>query len=440
MKLWLESKLAGDDVAPASAVPSRPLAADSLAAMRRQVWDAWREALAASTSETLPALSPLSEDSASWALPSGIEPGDPRMTFRYGSKGDRPAAGYPLFLYLHGSGDPSREWANGLYFARNFDDAPAAYFVPRIPQTGKWYRWYQQTKQWAWENMLRQALASGEIDPDRIYFFGISEGGYGSQRLASFYADYLAGAGPMAGGEPLKNAPVENCRNIAFSLRTGALDDGFYRNSLTRLTLQAFDSVAADNPGYFRRRIELIPGRGHHIDYTPTTTWLKHYRRNPWPRRVSWEDYDMDSLHRRGFYNLEVLSRPGGDDPGERTRYEMTITGNTVDLTIDRVAYTTTVVDPVWEIDLDFSRSYTPATDGIIRVYLDEHLVDLSRPVTVRVNGHRVWHGRPALTTADILRSCALFGDPRRLYPASVTVDLAEPSNNNAAKAVLTKD
>lgn len=73
----------------------------------------------------------------------------------------------------------------------------------------------------------------GEIDPNRVYFFGISEGAYGSQRLASFYADYLAAAGPIAGGEPMENAPAENCANIAFSFRTGSNDKGFCRNELT---------------------------------------------------------------------------------------------------------------------------------------------------------------------------------------------------------------
>ena len=78
--------------------------------------------------------------------------------------------------------------------------------------------------------------------PTAFYVFGISEGGYGSQRLASFYADYWAAAGPMAGGEPLKNAPVENCANMGFSFLTVPTITGFYRNILTYYTQVAFDS------------------------------------------------------------------------------------------------------------------------------------------------------------------------------------------------------
>lgn len=110
----------------------------------------------------------------------------------------------------------------GLNICSRFDDAPSVYFIPQIPNEGGYYRWWQKAKQYAWEKLFRQALVSGHVNPDKLFIFGISEGGYGSQRLASFYADYLAGAGPMAGGEPLKNAlpktaltspsPADRCR------------------------------------------------------------------------------------------------------------------------------------------------------------------------------------------------------------------------------------
>ncbi|MBQ5880897.1 MAG: hypothetical protein IIW61_04730, partial [Bacteroidaceae bacterium] len=205
--------------------------------MQQRVWDAWCEANRQHREEKLLPLMLLSESTQSrWVLPDCLEK-NAVMPYYYGRKGSlKPENGYPLFIYMHGSGDKHQEWATGLILAQRFADAPSAYFVPQIPNTGEYYRWWQKAKQFAWERLLRQALASGDIDPDRIYMFGISEGGYGSQRLASYYADYLAGAGPMAGGEPLINAPVENLCNTAFCLRTGDKDFGFFRETLTRLT------------------------------------------------------------------------------------------------------------------------------------------------------------------------------------------------------------
>ena len=79
---------------------------------------------------------------------------------------------------------------------------------------------------------LSRRKLSEEINPDAIFFIGISEGAYGSQRLASFYADYLAGAGPMAGGDLMANCPPENMANIAFALHTGGADYGYGRDEL----------------------------------------------------------------------------------------------------------------------------------------------------------------------------------------------------------------
>jgi len=390
-----------------------------------RIWDAWKRANDRFAEEKLIPLGPLGPNSVSrWNLPADLEP-DAVMPYYWGTKGEkRPDAGYPLFLYIHGSGDKEREWATGLSICSRFDDAPSAYFIPQIPNTGEYYRWWQRAKQFAWEKLLRQAFVSGEVDPCRIYIFGISEGGYGSQRLASFYADYLAGAGPMAGGEPLRNAPVENCAGIAFSFLTGAEDTGFYRNTLTTRTKEAFDRLESEHPGLYVHRIELIPGRGHSIDYTPTTPWLKQFARNPYPHYVNWEDFEMDGRHRNGFYNLYVRERPAAAD-GARCRYEMTVTGNDIVLNVDEVRYTTTERDPKWGIEMRFEKSYTPATSGRVIVYLCDELVDLDREVSLTVNGREVFRGIPELKLKHLVNSCAAFFDPARLYPAAIEADLS---------------
>lgn len=398
----------------------RPLKRREIDRYRAEVWRVWREANRESTEEPLPPLSPLAGKPASkWHLPESLEPAAV-MPFFWGSKGEKPDGGYPLYLYLHGSGDKSQEWQTGLRLALAFDDAPSVYFIPQIPNTGPYYRWWQKAKQHAWEKLLRQAFVSGEVDPDRVYFFGISEGGYGSQRLASFYADYLAGAGPMAGGEPLKNAPAENCRNMAFSLLTGAEDVGFYRNRLTGIVGEEFRRLSEADPSGYVHRIELIPGKGHHIDYRPTTEWLKTHKRDPYPRRIVWEDFEMDGLHRRGFYNIAVGKRPDG---AGRTRYRMTIEENTVRLDIDEVRYETLETDPRWGIEMRFKKEYAKAVDGRCTIYLGPELVNLRRDVTVIVNGKKVFEGRLKPDVKHLVNSCALFFDPRRLYPAAVDVE-----------------
>lgn len=411
-------------VLPARLKADKALSGKQVVRQQQMVWEAWQEANRQLKEEKLIPLDSLcTTHQGAWHLPGSLEP-NATLPYYYGSK-KAEGSPLPLFLYVHGSGPKDHEWSNGIALARYFDDAPCLYFIPQIPNEGEYYRWWQKAKQYAWEKLLRLTLASSQADADRLYVFGISEGGYGSQRLASFYADYWAAAGPMAGGEPLMNAPAENCANIGFSLLTGAEDDGFYRNQLTGYVKEAFDSLQHLCPQAFRHRIELIPHRQHHIDYSPTTPWLKTFTRNPYPRRVMWEDYDMDGRHRSGFYNLQVLQRPQ-EKVEARTRYDMQIDSatNTVRLSVSDVTYETVERDTLWGIALRFARHYTPSTRGRLRIYLNSSLVDLSRPVSVLVNGKEMYRGKVQSTLTSMAESCAEYFDPRRIYPACIDVTI----------------
>ena len=394
-----------------------------VASQRAQVWQAWCEANHEFEEEKLPSLRPLTDaDTLLWPLPQTLEP-NAVMPYYYGTKGDKPATGWPLFLYLHGSGPKEREWSTGYVLCSRFADAPSCYFIPQIPNEGAYYRWWQRAKQFAWERLLRQAFVDGDVDPLRVYLFGISEGGYGSQRLASFYADYLAAAGPMAGGEIPSDAPAENCGHIGFSLLTGANDFMFARHLLTARTHELFDSLQRCYPTEYRHRIELIPGRGHGIDYSPMTPWLSHFTRVVNPKHFVWEDYPMDGIYRRGFYNIAIHERDTTSG-NERTRYEMSIKDNTIELTIERVAYEATQREPHWGIPIKHRKHYTPATEGKFTLYLSDDMVDLKKKVTLSVNGKQVYHGKLKADIRHMVNSCATFFDPVRVYTTAIEIEL----------------
>lgn len=354
-----------------------------------------------------------------WTLPDSLEP-NAKMNFYLGVKGDKPKDGYPVFLYLHGSGPREHEWANGLRLAKMFQDGPSMYIVPQIPQEGAWYRWWQRSKQWTWERILRILMSMPEVDKNRIYVFGISEGGYGSQRLASFYADYWAAAGPMAGGEPLINAPVENLAHVPLSFLTGDKDFMFYRHLLTKTTGEKLDSMQRLFPNEYKHRVELIPDKGHSIDYTPTTPWLAQHKRNAQPRHFIWENLEMDGLKRNAFYNLQVLD----ETDAYRTRYEFTANAdNSIDIKVDGVKYNATWKDPHWGIDMLFSKDLTPAQHGHLRVFLSDQLVDLKKKVTVRINGKQVFCGKVKSSKKTRKLSQELWGDPMRDFKHAVEVN-----------------
>lgn len=394
---------------------------------RQEVWQAWKAANTVTDAGQLPApekdfeviqkaLAPAKDGQAvapvhhSWKLPDE----DP-MPFYYFQKGAGGSANnYPLFINLHGSGPKKQEWPTVTKLANTYKDGPSLQFVPQIPSESR-YRWWFKAEQYAWEKLFRLAMVSEEVNPDKIYFIGISEGGYGSQRLGAFYADYLAGAGPMAGGEPLVNAPVENYRNIAFAFETGENDRGFGRNTLTVRAKTVFDSMAKLNPGSFIHNINLQAGRGHGIDYSRVSPWLMKYDRNPYPAKISWVNFPMHNRYRSGFYNIAVLEQFNISDTAAVDRVK-------IELEMDKA---TNVINLSAHTLNNKTGEKGKVTKGKIAVYLAPELIDLSKKVKLYVDGKFVSNAKVNLSKSYLIESCALFGDPKRLYPAKVEVDFS---------------
>ena len=403
---WSEAQIFTPQLDISSQFKSTRLSLAKLEQARTEVWQAWREANHALEEQQLPSLVPIEAvQPHEWELIEELP-----MPYYWAAKGEKPASAYPLFINIHGSGPKEQEWEATLKWTKVYKDAPSVYFIPQIP-TEKRYRWWYQAEQKAWEKLFRLAFLSEDINPNQIYFMGISEGGYGSQRLGAFYSDYLAGAGPMAGGEPLDNAPVLNYRHIAFALETGENDTMFGRRYYTDLARVVFDQLAMAYPGDFKHRIHLQEGRGHGVDYTLVSPWLRQFVRDPYPKAFSWVNFPMDKRYRTGFYNLAVLE-PFNIAP---------------DTAVDRAVFDFRI-EPNNQIYLSahtFSletRSLGELREGKLRVYLSPELVDLSKKVELYVNGHLYFSGKLSMNTSYLVSSCHTFADPMRLYPTAIDV------------------
>ena len=194
---------------------------------------------------------------------------------------------------------------------------------------------------------------------------------------------------------------------------------------LTRIAAIKLDSLQQLYPGHYDYMVELIPDAGHGINYMPTAPWLRKHKRDPYPKSVYWENFEMDGRYRDGFYNLYVDER-SNDDESQRTCYEMNINGNEVDVTVSLVKYEPSLVgnDFGFPISLDFRKTYVPATKGRFTVYLNDSLVDMSKEVTLRVNGREVFRGKVKPSLEDMVNSCARYYERARIYPASIKVEI----------------
>ena len=96
--------------------PSLPdlsaIAWTDVSSAQEMVWRAWQQANAQLVEDGLPTLAPLTnEDYNRWILPEDLEP-SAIMPFYFGYKGEaseRPETGYPMYIFLHGSGEKDEE-------------------------------------------------------------------------------------------------------------------------------------------------------------------------------------------------------------------------------------------------------------------------------------------------------------------------------------------
>lgn len=237
---------------------SGKLTTENITAASEYVWGLWKQAVSTAETEKLPAPATIS---VSWADKAPVhfswKVGSESMNSTYALKGTKPATGYPLFIFLHGSdSDEYMEWTNILYLidgtVTGNNLIPSTFIVPKSPKGATNCRWFPPTRQKYWERAIRQALVGGQTDPNKIYFTGISEGAYGSQRLASFYADYLAGVSPISGGDQLFNAPAENLANVFYRSVNGSEDTMYGRYLLTNKAKDELDRLEKAHPGHYK--------------------------------------------------------------------------------------------------------------------------------------------------------------------------------------------
>jgi hypothetical protein len=70
-----------------------------------------------------------------------------------------------------------------------------------------------------------------------------------------------------------------------------------------------------------------------------------------------------------------------------------------------------------------------PAQGLKLRLWLHESLIDFSKPLSVRINGKKVWNGKITASVKAMVESLQRNGDPQRIYPACLDVEAGGASS-----------
>lgn len=240
---------------------------------------------------------------------------------------------------------------------------------------------------------LKDALKRYHVDRNRVYITGRSNGGSGTWYMAMHYPDLFAAAAPMAG------APQTGKRRLDYPYLLNLLHVPVYAvHGAADPTIRAkFDRKAVGlmtSAGY-DCRLDEIPDGGHgspHQRLPQVLAWLATKQRQPHPKRVRFLKQATGATLCYWLF-LGRTSRPASIDA-------QIADDNSIQLKTSRL--------------------------GQVTLFLNDQLVDLSRPVAITHNGQRLGFLKPQPSVKTLLASARIFDDPTRLYPVAKTLKLAK--------------
>ncbi len=206
----------------------------------------------------------------------------------YRPRGDAPAAGWPLVLFLHGSGERGDDLARILRhgpprLVEEGSEFPFLLASPQCPQGTVWHRLLP-----ALERALDAVSSEERVDPERVYLTGLSMGGYGCWHLAARRPERYAALVPICGGGLASHgfpARARVLRELAVWAFHGELDEGVRPEETIRLV----EELRACGG---RATLTVYPGVGHD-SWTQTYEnpelyrWLLAQRRVATPPRAA---------------------------------------------------------------------------------------------------------------------------------------------------------
>jgi dienelactone hydrolase len=327
-------------------------------------------------------------------------------TFRYGlyvPLSYDPSKSYALVICLHGAG-----FTGDAYLERWQTRLDEGYIIacPTLPQ-GNW--WTREATDVVLAT-LRELQGRYHIDPNRVFLTGMSNGGIGVYLVGSHFAPLFAGLAPMASGLDDVLLPfLENLRDTPVYLIHGTQDQ-VMPVELSRTVAQELTRLGY--PFTYREHDRTHPVAGGHYfpreELPDLVAWFGTRRRDPFPKRVT-VVRDATHLSPFGWVRIDATERIAAFSENLIDRRDDTIK-NRVYAKLDAE-----IVGPNRiEVRTERVRRYS--------LFLNQELIDLSKPITVITNGQMSYEGTMTPSIVTILREARQRHDRALLFPAVLTI------------------
>ena len=308
------------------------------------------------------------------------------MRYTLTRKGSPGESGYPVYIFLHGGGqwignekqyEHAKEYfldsiENGLYIAcRGVRETYNTHFNPESYPL--------------FDRLIQNMIIMRNADPNRIYLTGYSAGGDGVYGITPMMADRFA-AVSMSAGHHNHISPI-NYMNTPIILQCGDDDTAYDRHLETARYGEKLKALQADWPEGYIHEVNMHVKKQHSIfDNSPfrntqvvwqdSGAWLNGESKaickntnaidfvskficNPLPKSIAWNLTTRAPLRlTESFY---WLNAPVSMDSG--------------------------VIYATWDACNNTATITTESVSGTFNILLNWDMADLSKPVTLVVNG-----------------------------------------------------
>lgn len=316
---------------------------------------------------------------------------------------------YALVVCLHGFGFTGEEYLE-RWRTRLGEDYVLA--CPTYP-SGAWFT--RRAEELVLE-VIRQAERRYHIDPDRVFLTGMSNGGIGAWLIGMHHAPLFAGLAPMASGLDDVLMPfLANLRNTPLYIIHGAKDQ-VMPVDLSRSIVRELDVLGYPYVYHEHQREHPMAG-GHYFpreELPDLVAWFNRQRREPLPTHLT---VVRDGSHFQSFNWIRLdatdpiaaFSEDLVDKRDERIKRRVYARLDASIVGVNRI-----------EVKAEHVQRYS--------LFLNEQLIDVSKPLTVVTNGRLSFEGTVTPSVETLLRQARLRQDPERLFSVHLTIAIAKPA------------
>lgn len=297
---------------------------------------------------------------------------------------------WPVLVGLHDNGQTGEEYLENVLADAALRDS----YIIVCPTIEGDIRWHDQMGMFQLLGLVMHEVTNSYfVDKDRMYIDGTGAGGESACILASRFRDLFGGV--VMRSAPFGSARVEgNLNHVPVMCAVGADDASLkideMRAKVDKLKAAKYPITLKEMAGSGKSSFAELNGE--------IATWLAEQKRVRFPETLS-ASIESRTFGRTYWMSIIRTETATTDEP---------VIANLVAST-DREKNT---------IDITSENIYK------IEIYLNDSIIDMDRPFSVRVNGKELWQGIKERSWRYMLDRYTSSGDPTRLFTASIEIDI----------------